>query len=142
MSDDKELAYKLIAKYGEEWVKYGREAIHNMQEDLKKLPKEMRKSYEIALERDKKFLLEVVSILKQQNNKESPKDSSVPYNNPTNRFATPKKIPELYPGVFTESSIRWLIFNEKQNGFSCCVRRLGRKVLIDLELFEEWIKSQ
>jgi hypothetical protein len=58
------------------------------------------------------------------------------------RLATAKKIPELYPGVFTESSIRWLIFNEDINGFSSCVRRIGKKVLIDLDLFEEWIDAQ
>ncbi|MGD0465911.1 MAG: DNA-binding protein [Gammaproteobacteria bacterium] len=58
------------------------------------------------------------------------------------RLATVKKIPELYPGVFTESSIRWLIFNEKQNGFSCCVRRLGKKVLIDLDKFESFIDGK
>lgn len=58
------------------------------------------------------------------------------------RLASPKKIPEFYPGVFTESSVRWLIFNEKQNGFSRCVRRIGRKVLIDLDQFELWIDNQ
>ena len=58
------------------------------------------------------------------------------------RLATVKQIPELYPGVFTEASIRWLIFNEKQNGFFCCVRRLGKKVLIDLDSFESWIDEQ
>ncbi|MBX3708212.1 MAG: hypothetical protein KIT56_00885 [Gammaproteobacteria bacterium] len=55
---------------------------------------------------------------------------------------TPKQLPELYPGVFTEASIRWLIFNEKINGFSCCVKRIGRKVLIDLDQFEAWIAKQ
>lgn len=58
------------------------------------------------------------------------------------RYATPKQVPEFYPGAFTESSIRWLIFNEKTNGFSDCVRRLGKKVLIDLDAFEEWIDKQ
>jgi hypothetical protein len=58
------------------------------------------------------------------------------------RLATPKRIPEIYPGVFSESSIRWLIFNEKSNGFSGCVRRIGRKVLIDLTAFEDWIDKQ
>lgn len=56
------------------------------------------------------------------------------------RLATVKQIPDLYNG-FTESSIRWLIFNEKYNGFSICVRRLGKKVLIDLDAFEKWIDS-
>jgi hypothetical protein len=58
------------------------------------------------------------------------------------RLATPKQIPVLYPDAFTESSIRWLIFNEKQNGFARCVRRLGKKVLLDLDQFELWIDEQ
>ncbi len=58
------------------------------------------------------------------------------------RLATVRTIPNLYPDVFSESSIRWLIFNEKTNGFSSCVRRLGRKVLIDLDEFESWITKQ
>ncbi len=58
------------------------------------------------------------------------------------RLARVKMIPELYPGLFTESSIRWLIFNEKQNGFSCCIRRIGKKILIDLDLFERYIDAQ
>ena len=58
------------------------------------------------------------------------------------RLAPPKQIPVIYPTAFTESSIRWLIFNEKTNGFSCCVKRIGRKVLIDLDQFEAWIAKQ
>ena len=58
------------------------------------------------------------------------------------RFSTPKKIPELYPGIFTEASIRWLIFDEKRNNFSKCIRRVGRKVLINLDQFESWIDEQ
>jgi hypothetical protein len=58
------------------------------------------------------------------------------------RLVPPRKIPEVYPGAFTEAAVRWLIFNEKENGFSRCVRRLGRKVLIDLDQFESWIDAQ
>jgi len=58
------------------------------------------------------------------------------------RYVTPKKIPTLFPGTFSESSVRWLIFNENTNGFSKCVRRIGRKVLIDLDQFEMWIDQQ
>lgn len=58
------------------------------------------------------------------------------------RYAPPKRIPELYPGAFTESAIRWLIFNEEKNGFTQCIRRIGRKVLIDLDEFENWISKQ
>lgn len=62
--------------------------------------------------------------------------------NVSKRLAPVKKIPAIYPGSFTESSIRWLIFNEHQNGFSRCVRRVGRKILIDLDEFEFWIDSR
>lgn len=58
------------------------------------------------------------------------------------RLVPVKKIPELYPGAFTEFSIRWLIFQGKCTGFSACVRRLGRKVLIDLDDFEAYIACQ
>lgn len=57
-------------------------------------------------------------------------------------FVPVKKIPEIYPGAFTVSSIRWLIFNEDTNGFKRCIRRIGKKVLIDLEQFELWIDEQ
>jgi len=63
-------------------------------------------------------------------------------NQDAKRLATVKQIPKIYPGVFTQSSIRWLIFNEKENGFTQCVRRLGTKVLIDLDRFESWIDQQ
>lgn len=55
------------------------------------------------------------------------------------RLAPIKKIPEQYNGSFTESGLRWLVFNEHSNGFARCVIRIGRKILIDLDAFEEWI---
>lgn len=136
MSDSKELAYALIAKYGKQWLKEDSQSIYEMQKEIKKFPKEMRKPYEEAIEADKKFLFRVAAILEEQEN------SITPDNNQNKKLATVKQIPKLYPGVFTESSIRWLIFNEKQNGFSCCIHRVGKKVLIDLDSFEKWIKQQ
>lgn len=56
-------------------------------------------------------------------------------------YFTVKQLPQHYP-AFTENSIRWLIFHEKNNGFSRCVRRIGRKVLIDATEFEAWIAMQ
>lgn len=58
------------------------------------------------------------------------------------RLASVKQIPILYPDAFTTASIRHLIFNEKRNGFYVCVRRIGKKVLIDLDEFERWIDLQ
>ena len=63
--------------------------------------------------------------------------------NQTKRLSTVRNLPALYPDAgFTQNSIRWLIFNADENGFSHCVVRLGRKVLIDLARFEEWLDNQ
>jgi hypothetical protein len=59
------------------------------------------------------------------------------------RVVPPKKVPEHYPsGAFTESSIRYLIFNAKFNGYSRCLIRLGKKVLIDLDQMDKWLEEQ
>lgn len=58
------------------------------------------------------------------------------------KYATVKEIPKHYPGIFSEASIRWLIFNEKENGFGRCIKRIGRKILIDLNEFDKWIGEQ
>lgn len=57
------------------------------------------------------------------------------------RLATVPQMPNYYP-AFSTASIRWLIFNSQSNGFGGCVRRVGRKVLIDLDQFELWIDGQ
>lgn len=64
-----------------------------------------------------------------------------PANVPTNRFLTVKQFPS-YCEAFSESGLRWLIFNEKANGFCRCIRRVGRKILIDVVEFENWISEQ
>jgi hypothetical protein len=45
--------------------------------------------------------------------------------------------------AFTEPSVRWLIFRSCENGLleSGAIVRLGRRVLIDEELFFEWVKN-
>lgn len=58
------------------------------------------------------------------------------------RLMTVKNAAECYKFAgFSQSSFRWLIFNAKQNGFNICLRRLGRKILIDLDQFENWIEA-
>lgn len=46
---------------------------------------------------------------------------------------------EGYPST---AGLRWLIFNEKTNNFHKCVRRIGRRVLIDRAAFYEWVKEE
>jgi hypothetical protein len=43
---------------------------------------------------------------------------------------------------FSKASLRWLLFNRQHNGFSRCVVRIGRKVLIDEVEFVAWLRSQ
>jgi hypothetical protein len=38
--------------------------------------------------------------------------------------------------------LRHLIFNADKTGFNACIRRVGRRVLIDEAQFFEWIKTQ
>lgn len=59
----------------------------------------------------------------------------------TKRLATVRQMPDLYPS-FTENAIRWLIFKGPINGFRRCVRKVGRRVFLDLDSFEEWIDEQ
>jgi len=38
--------------------------------------------------------------------------------------------------------LRSLVFYAKQNGFDHCIRRIGRRVLIDEGAYFEWIEAQ
>ena len=38
--------------------------------------------------------------------------------------------------------LRYLIFHADRNGFSRCVRRVGRRVLIDERAFFAWVAEQ
>lgn len=42
----------------------------------------------------------------------------------------------------TESSLRYYIFFNKYGFAEKCVRRIGRKVLIDLMAFDQWLQEQ
>lgn len=46
--------------------------------------------------------------------------------------------------AFSESSVRWLVFKAKANGLdeSGAILRNGRRVLIDGDKFESWLKSR
>ena len=41
-----------------------------------------------------------------------------------------------------QGGLRHLIFHEHENGFHKCVRRVGRRVLIDEQAFFEWVAEQ
>jgi hypothetical protein len=54
---------------------------------------------------------------------------------------TVKQISEANPGVWSEASLRWLIFNAKQNGLDAAIVKPGGRVLIDIRRFNEWLES-
>jgi len=56
------------------------------------------------------------------------------------RYLTVHQTAQQYPAM-TESSLRWLRFNGKANGFNSCVLNVGRRVLIDADAFEQWLDS-
>lgn len=43
--------------------------------------------------------------------------------------------------AFTQGSLRYLIFNANTNGMNTCLRRIGRRVLIDEEAFFTWVRK-
>jgi len=56
-------------------------------------------------------------------------------------YLTVRQLPERHP-AFTQGGIRALIFNAEKNGFHKCLRRCGRKILIDEKAFFEWLETQ
>lgn len=55
------------------------------------------------------------------------------------RLRTVRQLCEEYPRIFTEGSLRHLIFNGERNGFGRCIIRIGRRLYIDLEALQEWM---
>lgn len=41
-----------------------------------------------------------------------------------------------------QGGLRYLIFNEKTNGFHKVIKRIGKRVLIDENAFFEWVNQQ
>lgn len=56
-------------------------------------------------------------------------------------FLTIKQLASKYPS-FSESSLRYLIFNSKENKLDKAIYRVGKKILIKEELFFLWIEEQ
>jgi hypothetical protein len=46
------------------------------------------------------------------------------------------------PAGFTIGSLRWQLFNRKQNGLDRAVVRIGRRLLLDEVEFVAWLRSQ
>ncbi len=57
------------------------------------------------------------------------------------RFLPVSKWNDYHPWP-PQGGLRYLIFHEKTNGFSQCVVRVGKSVLIDEDAFVEWMRSK
>lgn len=44
--------------------------------------------------------------------------------------------------AFDEAALRRLIFHAQENGFEPAIVRVGRRVLIDVNAFNEWLEGQ
>lgn len=53
---------------------------------------------------------------------------------------TVAQLAEINP-AFTESTIRWWIFNAEEFGFCKCVIRIRGRVYIDRVAFEAWLEE-
>lgn len=53
---------------------------------------------------------------------------------------TVAQLAELNP-AFSESTIRWWIFNAEKNGFARCLLRVGGRVYIDAVAFKRWLEE-
>jgi hypothetical protein len=60
--------------------------------------------------------------------------------NTNEKFVTIKRLCEIYP-AFTVGTIRAMLFSNKWNIVAACEKRIGKKILIDVQAFEEWIKK-
>ena len=57
------------------------------------------------------------------------------------RFYTVKQFSARNP-AFSEGSLRWLLFNARENKLEAAVVRVGRRVLIDEDRFFAWLDGQ
>ncbi len=54
---------------------------------------------------------------------------------------TVKQLADANP-AFTEASLRWLIYRAEDNGLDEVIVRVGRRVLFDMDKFEEWLENR
>lgn len=56
------------------------------------------------------------------------------------QFTTVEQLANKYP-AFTQSSLRWMLFNRATNGLDAAVVQIGRRVLIDEQAFVAWLRT-
>jgi hypothetical protein len=62
-------------------------------------------------------------------------------NDQADEYVTVAQLAQRYP-AFSQGSIRWLIFNMETNGFNKVVRKIGRKVILNMREFKNFLDEQ
>jgi hypothetical protein len=57
------------------------------------------------------------------------------------KYATVKRMAEIYKEIYSEAALRKLILNGSKNGIDKCIRRIGGKIIINTEAFDNWIEE-
>ena len=70
-----------------------------------------------------------------------PRDIELPQDNPNLRLGDVDDLVREHP-AFTTPAVRTLIHRAKHNGLNQHIYRLGRKVMIDLNGFQDWVRSK
>jgi len=55
-------------------------------------------------------------------------------------YYTVKIFTQKFP-FMTQSGLRYMIFHANKNGFDGVIRRIGSKVLINAQAFEQWLEE-
>lgn len=59
----------------------------------------------------------------------------------TRTLLTVRQFTEKHP-AFSQGGLRYTIFHAEENGFAKCIRRIGRKVLLDEKSVFQWVDEQ
>lgn len=52
-----------------------------------------------------------------------------------------KEIADSHEYPFTMGQLRFFMMEKSKNGFSKCIRKIGRRIYIRLDLFDDWIEK-
>lgn len=58
------------------------------------------------------------------------------------KYLTRKEIAEDPRYPFSLASITWYLRHKEKNGLDKCVRRIGKKIFIREDLFQEWMENE
>ena len=57
-------------------------------------------------------------------------------------YWSPKQIANSDNYPFTLGQIRHFLLNRHKNGLKCAVRKVGKGLVLRIDLFDQWIESQ